>query len=41
VSAVTVLTSDGPMADRDSLAPLTSAQHRKMTTVLDTVTGVL
>jgi purine-nucleoside phosphorylase len=41
VSAVTVLTSDGPMADRGSLAPLTSAQHRKMTTVLDTVTGVL
>lgn len=41
VSALTVLTSDGATPDRSSLAPFTTAQHRKMTAVLETVTTVL
>jgi purine nucleoside phosphorylase len=41
VSALTVLTSDGATPDRSSLAAFTTAQHRKMTAVLETVTGVL
>lgn len=41
VCAITVLTSAGSTPERGSLTAFTSAQHRKMTAVLDTVTSVL